>query len=124
MQNNKNAIDSKLILNLLDDQPSLKSNTLDWSMRLSLPTQVKNTTNTVAATATPTGPNAALTAKKKRPRQTQTLQKMMNEYNRPSVPMTSRPSPAIRGRASAPFQFDRVEQILLPEIPGKILRPE
>ena len=129
----------KLVLDLLDDQPPLKTATLDWnpppapkiaaSPATSKGSQQKGGPQAGSpSTAAPSGlsrPSGALGQTQKVFRQTRSLRDLMSEYNtRP--PAHSRSS-VRTGGPSAPsrreFSSDRVEHIQLAEIPGKILRP-
>ena len=123
-------LNTRLVLDLLDDQPYLKTNTLDWSPDLRRLPPAATTPMPPSASA-PTPASAAVlqnstprskAAVTKVFRNEKTLRQMMDEYNgRPISSTLQKKRPSV---ARNDFRFDSVEQIHLDEIPGKILRPE
>ncbi len=111
---NTRNLEARLVLDLLDDQPKLKPSNLDWSPRLNFPA-----TATRAVAQKSTALLAKPTASPKIIRTSRTLKDMMNEYNR-TQPATYRYRDTVE---SPTLRSERVERIILPKIPGKILRP-
>jgi hypothetical protein len=105
-------------LDLLDDAPgtSCEENLERLTRAACQPRPAKRTEPAPRAAAAPAPKKTFFTS---RP----TLRELMREYNRP---ITSRPP--IRAEkdpatAELEFNFERIDRILLPSIPAKILRP-
>jgi hypothetical protein len=123
----QNRLEQRMILDLLDDQCPLKISHLNWA-----PPQITAPTRSASSLASPSTLASSVTkvaatpnksqkkSKEKIIRAQRTLRSMMSEYNRPSPSLFRNP---VR-KDGGGLQSERVEHIQLPDIPGKILRPE
>jgi hypothetical protein len=105
-------------LDLLDDAPGTNcEDRLEALTRSACqPKPVKRTELATRATTAPAPKKTFFTS---RP----SLRELMREYNRP---ITSRPpirAEKDRATVEQEFNFERIDRILLPSIPAKILRP-
>lgn len=142
MASTSSGLSKKIVLDLLDDQPGLRADSLDWGVKTHLPAlpaaQPTRTTPAAPVTAaTATKANSTRGTKtnpllsKASPatgqifRSGTTFKQLLDEYNKPHQAPLIKAGNAqdyVPSRRTG-FAPEPVEHIELPTIPGKILRP-
>ena len=129
MASTSSGLSKKILLDLLDDQPGLRADSLDWSVRAHPVQQLPATAvKQPQAQPTPAAPAHPLMTKPKGQifRSKTTFKQLLAEYNKPhQAPLikADRVQDYVPSRRPSGFAPEPVEHIELPNIPGKILRP-
>ncbi len=126
MASTSSGLSKKIVLNLLDDQPGLKADSLDWSVKAQLPPVMRPVSAPPPAAVSPLLGKSPPKARGQIFRDNTTFKQLLDEYNkshRAPLNRTSSVQDYLPSRRQG-FAPEPVEHIALPTIPGKILRPE